>query len=397
MLDSNDGLTTGTPKQSFPSAITAANAGGVPVFALKPGIYRGARGPNGTAINVSFVLEPWAADPTALANRVWLIRKSATTAFSWVSDSGIYRRSTTTGADPIHVFDLALDDGKGLPRRYPKAADLAACQATSGTWWRDSGTGNLYVHAYDNRNLVGDGNIELSSTGTNMNVIPTASINCWMQNIAFGCGDSAFVCNFTTNTGLTINAYLKDCIAFGSGANDGFAFDADLANCVLNAYQKRCKTAYNLKDGFNYHISGSGGASLFVFDDEGYGGETGYDAGLANNAFTLHEQCKAISLNCVYEKGQDRNIHHVGAAKHWMLGGRAGASRATSGDTTMSVVSGHPDGTTACTIWLDSVSIDPSATASLWAYGASDKINYAKMDVSGLVKGGAGTIAAYTP
>lgn len=395
-LDANDGLTPSTPKQNFSSAITAANTGNQPTaFKLKPGVYRGVRGPNGIAISLpAYTLEPWAADPTDPANRITFIRKSDALAHVWVADSGAtYRRSTTAGADPNWVFDLNVRT-RSMPASYPKASSLANCQATAGTWWRDPGTSNVYVHAADGRNLIGDTGIDFSATGTNMNMIPTQSMTIWMQNVEFGCGDDPFVCNFTTNTGLTMDVYLKNVGSFGARSGNGLSYDADLASCTLRVFQHQCWTAYNVKDGFNYHSQGSA-IGAFWFENECWTGFTGADTGLANNASTQHETCRGISLNCDFAGSQNRTIHDVTATKRWMLGTTVYASQGLDVGTAMTVVSGHPDGASNCVIWMDTCTIENSASGGLVAYGAADRVYYANMDIAGLTTAGAGLVTSY--
>lgn len=395
-LNSNDGLTQATPKQDLSNAADAAAlAGARPAFKLKPGVYRGARGPNGVAFSfAAFTIEPWATDPSDPANRVTFIRKSDTLSNVWVVDSGAtYRRSTTTGADPVWVFDRSIRI-RSIPASYPKASSLANCQATAGTWWRDSGTGNFYVHAADGRNLVGDTNIELSATGTNLNLIPTQSMTAWIQNVEFGCGDEPFVCNFTTNTGLTMDVYLKNVGTFGSRVGNGLSYDADLANCTLRIFQYRCWTAYNVKDGFNYHAQGSI-VGTFWFEYECWTGFTGADSGLANNASTQHENCRGISLNCDFAGSQNRTVHDVTATKRWMLGTTIRASQGLDAGTAQTLVSGHPNGASNCTVWVDTCVIYDSPAGGLVAYGAADRIYYANMNIAGLTTGGAGQITAY--
>lgn len=395
-LDANDGLTTSTPKQNLSSAITTAVAGGLATkFLCKPGVYRGLQGPNGVVINLPAVLiEPWAADPTAPANLVSFIRKSDTTGNNWVLESGTtYRRTTTVSADPIFVFDRYIRT-RSIPASYTKAADLASCIATSGTWWRDAGTSLFYVHAQDDRNLVGDSNIELSATGTNFNFIPSQSSVLWMQNVEFGCGDSPFVCNFTTNPNLTIDVYLKNVGMYGARTGNGLSYDSDLTNCTMRIYEYRCWTAYNVKDGFNRHAQGSA-IGVFSFANECWTGFNGYDASAANNSTTLHENCREITLNCDFAGSQNRTIHDVTATKRWMLGTTVDASAGTDPVTMQTVVSGHPDGTNNCIIWLDSCIIEDASAGALVAYGASDRIYYTNMSITGLTTAGAGQILAY--
>lgn len=394
--DSNDGLSQGAPKLSLSAALTAANTINLATtFKVKPGVVRGTLGPNGVAVSLpAIVVEPWATDPSDPANRVIFIRKSTTTAFTWVADSGVYRRSTTTGADPTWVFDLLIRDTGSAVTSYPKATSLADCQATAGTWWRDSGTGNTYVHAADGRNLVGDPYIEFNATGTNMNLIPTQSMTVWMQNIEFGCGDNPFVCNFTTNTNLTMDVYLIRCGMFGGLTGNSAAYDADLSGCTIRLFQDRCWTGYSFLDGFNYHSQGSA-LGMFAFENQCYSAPTGKGTGLANNATTQHENCRTISLNGLYMGSQDRVMHDVTATKRWVVKSDIRASQGGTPATAMTVVSGHPDGSSNCVIWLDSCTIQNSATAGLYAYGAADRIYYANMSIAGLVTGGAGQIAAY--
>ncbi|MGE3712646.1 MAG: hypothetical protein AB7G35_23625 [Hyphomicrobiaceae bacterium] len=391
--NANNGLSEAAPKEDLSNAITAANTGGVAArFLLKPGIYRASRGWNGAALDVTHIIEPWAADPTAASSRI-IIDKGQSANWTWTQhDGATYVRGTTSGSDPTHVLDFAIS-ANGFPAvRYPKAADLATCIATAGTWWRD-GSNNIYVHALDGRSLVGDASVRFSETGNNAVVRASASLTSWMQNICFAFGGVTLQYVFTTNAGQTINCYAKDCFAIGSGGN-GVQVSSNLSGSSVYAYFTRFGAGFNQLDGFNYDGAGGGGARSRYFENECFTERNGYSGGNANNATTSHDATQGICIKGLYRGSEDRVVADISSAQRWMLGCdiRASAGTGTNSET---VVAGSANGQSA-SIWLDGCALEESDDGCLNAFTGS-AIRYANMNIAGLSTEGGGTIAAYTP
>lgn len=392
-LDANDGLTTGSPKQNFSSAITAANTAGLSAkFLLKPGVYRFVRGWNNTALNVSAIIEPWATDPTDPNNVVKLVSRSSAAALTWTADTGeTYTRSSIT-SDPVHIVDLSFKDIYGSFLRYSKASDLANCRATRGTWWRDNATSILYVHSADGRNLVGDVNIDQPSTADQGQWTPsTNNAVLWMQNIAFFGGGSACIL-LKPATGVSATAYAKNCIFECSASGNGWGAAAINANSNIDTYLFGCIASWNTSDGFNYHANGTNATGHFV-EINCITGPNGYDTSGINNATTGHESVRGFRLNGNYAGSQNRTLNDINATQSWNVNCTFGPSQATDG-TGITVVAGSTDSGMTARIWLDHCTIGDSFNGELYAFTGCT-INYRDMNITGLVTGGSGTIAPY--
>lgn len=395
-LDANDGLTESTPKLNFSSAITTANSGGVTArFRLKPGVYRAARTWNNTALNISAIIEPWADDPTLQASRIKFVGRSTTTPLAWNAfDGETYVRSTTAASDPVHLIDLSFYDTYGSLLRYEKAASLVDCQARRGTWWRDTGTQALYVHSADGRNLVGDPNVDQPTFNTRGYWNPTTTgAVLWMQNIAFiGGTDASFTANAAT--GISAKLYSKNCIfqAATGTAGNGLEVNSLNNNVNIESYSVNCVASWNVADGFNYH-SGGTASNVRMVEISCKTGPNGFVNNGINNATTLHEDVRGISINGNYAGSQNRVMHDVNASRRWALGCIIGASQA-SDITAVTVAAGSADTGHTVQTWLDGCTLANSATAAIYAY-AGCAIRYKNMNVSGLTVAGSGTVEAY--
>ena len=407
--DANDGLTTGTPRAKVSTTVTLANAGGVAArFLCKPGVYRGNVGWFGAVPTVNVILEPWADDPTAIANRIWFILPALPD--SWVYDNPPlntsnrgdgYRCTGSYAADPWAIFDQKLLDERGFPKKYEKAANYASYLTTPGLWWRDPATSRLYIHPFDKRDLralflAGQPHqIEICTNGggNNLRFDATTNLTLWMQNVCMIDGSNV-VWIKDASTGLTINIYLKDVLAVGGVLGDGMDFHANNANSRTNVYLKRCGTGYNLSDGFDYRADPAvPTAAVFGFEDECFTARNGYDAGGANNASTAHGQSTVITLNCDFDGSQNRVVNDIDSAKRWVVGTTVRAS--LSADATgVTVQAGSASGTHTAQIWLQDCDIAESDAAAVYAISGC-AVRYKNTSLSGLTLDGAGDIVPY--
>lgn len=399
--DANDGLTTGTPRAKLSTTIALANAGGVAArFLCKPGVYRGDVGWFGAVPTVNVILEPWADDPTDLANRIWFILPALPD--SWVYDKGNgYRCTGSYASDPWAIFDQKLLDERGFPKKYEKAANYASYLTTPGLWWRDPATSRLYIYPYDARDLralylAGQPHqieICLNGGGNNLRFDATTNLTMWVQNACFIDG-SNIVWIKDGSAGLTINVYMKDVIAVGGVLGDGMDFHALNAGSTTKAYLKRCGSGYNLSDGFDYRADPAvPTASAFGFEDECFTARNGYDSGGANNSSTAHGQSTVISLNCDFDGSQNRVVNDIETAQRWMVACRIGASSQTDA-TAVTVQAGSASGSHTAQIWLQDCDIEASAAAAVYAISGC-AVRYKNTTLAGLTLDGAGTIEPY--
>jgi hypothetical protein len=395
--DSNDGLTTGTPRANLSTTVTLANTGAVAArFLCKPGAYYGAQGWSGAVPTVDFIIEPWADNPTDPANRLWFVRPAAMTTDQWFLEAGSQYRWGGFFTEPFGVFDrTGLVDG--FPIKYVAAADKATCAATPGSYWRDPATSRIYVRTFDSRSLTGAGDkgivVTTTGGGNNFRFACTASVTMWVQNACFIDGSNGGVYVQSGATDLTIRVYMKDCQSVGDVLANGAGFITTHANTVMEVYQKRCGAGYNGFDGFNYRSDTGAGALIRYFEDECFTAYNGYGAGGANNSTTAHGTAIGISLNGTYAGSEDRVVNDIDSSRRWMIGSSVAAS-ASAGATSITLQAGSLTGSHTAQIWLDGCTLANSTTGGVYS-ATGCAVRYTRMHLSGLTTDGAGTIAAY--
>lgn len=407
--DSNDGLTTGTPRKKVSTTVTLANAGGVAArFLCKPGVYRGDVGWFGAAPTVNVILEPWADDPTDPANRIWFILPALPD--PWVYDNPPlnttkrgdgYRCTGSYAADPWAIFDQKVMDERGFPKKYEKASNYAGYLANVGTWWRDPATSRLYIHPFDKRDLralslAGQPHqIEICTNGggNNLRFDATTNLTLWIQNVCLIDGSNV-VWIKDASAGLTINVYMKDVLAVGGVLGDGMDFHALNAGSTIKAYLKRCGAGYNLSDGFDYRADPAvPTAAAFGFEDECFTARNGYDASGANNSSTAHGQSTVITLNCDFDGSQNRVVNDIESSKRWIIDTTVRASLSTDA-TGVTVQAGSASGSHTAQIWLQDCDIAESDAAAVYAISGC-AVRYRNTSLAGLTLDGAGDIVPY--
>lgn len=203
--------------------------------------------------------------------------------FSWTADDTAYK---TARAACFNVVDFtATADANGLYAPIIKAADLATCKATPGSWWTDNTT--VWVRTSDDRQ-------------------PDANVLLLL---------STFTCDFTLGAGSTV--YLENFVRYGRMAFDGtdgqgrvVLNDVSVSlvqetNAALAAtdvgevYLFDCITAYSIHDGNNYHYAGTADpGKCLVFEEGCTVYECGTDSG--DQQSTAHEGVSVVRVNGSY-------------------------------------------------------------------------------------------------
>lgn len=269
---------------------------------------------------------------------------------------------------------------------------LALVAAEAGTRYHDGTT--LHMRARDDRNLVGDTKVVLSTTGNNGRGSATNNVAVSTKGIDFVGGTVGFYALApSTVTGLRLA--FQDTTFQGTQSNgNGLS-----VVCAADVYLHRCGVYYAWADGYNYHSNESDagatlGTSPRFFENSCWGmgnGTTGSTNG-SDNASTSHDRCVGIRLNCVYPDSDDRVLAETNYAKTWNLGVHAGQARnVASGQESVAALINS-------VVWLDGCTVRGGGNAKFVAAGGA-AINYANM--TGVVNSGSGeatgTIAAYTP
>jgi len=359
--------------------VTLANTnGGICEARIAGGVYYGNIGFDGNNFTCAgVVLSLWSGQQAA--GRPVFVKRSTNLIAPWTLDSGsTYYTAHTVANTP--VFDLLYRNAGGVIPRLTAAANLAACQATPGSCFFDSGASRMYVRAQDSRNLVGDANMLVPTAGTVFNYAPTIDGQLWADGIDFV--GSVLGTQATATKTLAWNA--RD-VGYFAGANAlallGPVTSINLAPRVNGANS----------DGMNYHGNAAGDVKALEYDLRS--GRNGYDAAGTNNTSTLHELCKAISVEGDYAGSQDRCVHDIQTSKRFMVGATIRAS-AGAGATAITVQAGQ-GGLATTEIWLDDCVVENSTTAGLFA-DTGCAIRHRNMSIAGLTTGGGGTIGAFT-
>lgn len=210
----------------------------------------------------------------------------STTFGTWALSSGSTYVSTVGGSPtPVGVVDMQHTDALGCPVILNNAGSLAACQATPGTFWYDSGPRNMYVHLIDN------------TAPTNALVMPFGSANTFRHS-----SGSAKVylsdIDFIGGTGGAISArdagingvLVTERCRFIGNYNSNGADIKDIGLCIM----VDCVATRNAADGFNYTAYNGVDPHFIEVGCVGFKNGTGG----TNNGSTAHDVCVGLRINC---------------------------------------------------------------------------------------------------
>jgi hypothetical protein len=270
--------------------------------------------------------------------------------------------------------------------RYPQAASLAACQATPGTWFRQTSPSL--------RHFINTGGASPATGHT-----------------IFGCNGSVQTINNSARAyvqriqfvGLTFRGGDAPCTVAGSNTHskqiefvscafqhaNNFAAMHTTGNSVVITYG--CTAGPSAFDGFSYSTaSGSaGGVVPNAVEINNTGRNNGALSG-ANQGSTQHFGGKVIRVNCTYRNNADQQMADVGGGtRSWNLGCTFGPRGVSAAEA---LVTAGNDGTDV-RIWLDGCTFSGGDPNVMLAGGAS--LFYKNMTVPSQKVGSAGTLAGY--
>jgi hypothetical protein len=231
---------------------------------------------------------------------------------SWSDAGGSY--STPLSA-VRRVFRTDVLDANGLYTELLKAADLAACQATSNSWFDDAGI----VHV----------NIGLAPGAQDIALIRSFHGARFLTHTS-----DLYLEDIHCEGGIT-GALHCDAIADRNvvGVRCSFRYSAPSnVNNPRDAVQVRrtnglvaffdCDASGGADDGWSFHEDGYVGMHVLMQGCTGYG--NGIDPATSVNGFTTHDGLRAIDLGGSY--GWSRNgteVHCIQATHTWMAGSTA--------------------------------------------------------------------------
>ncbi len=305
--DSNDGLSSGSPKKSIGVLLDTLNATPPTVGAtlrLGAGWYHNSDTIAGKSIDF----------PCNMICEGGKAILAATQAPTWSKTSG----QTNVWQTPISgttqgVIDMAAVDEFGLYKRLAFISQsvpdyMDVLDATQGALVSMAGT--LYVHTYDSREPDAD-IVVFSPSTSGYGWQQTSGQNLYMRGIhIWGWNQPVRL-----NTSGTLTYAAVDCsFCYSRSGQNGFESE-DVMAATSTTFMIGCTAAYNSYDGFGYR-----GSQLAVeIGCTGvYNGWTHTNTN--DNGSTAHGSVKIVRINGTYLKNADRNVHDVNSAKSWLVG-----------------------------------------------------------------------------
>jgi len=360
--DANSGLTWALAKKTFKTAVTGviatANAGGVAcIVYVKAGTYDVNNSWNGGTRFTVPVTVIGVGGPVIMS-----LHQTAT----WTNFDPTYTACATTTTyttNVARIVDLSTLDAWGDYTELTPAASIAACNATAGTWYLDSGT-KLYVHRADGASVTNTNTrvYRLGIEGARCST--SAGAQTVVANIQFEGGNNG---NFLADGNATGSAVLINCKGSWAG---GYASPVDAFKARDVAYMicYNCVACHATKDGFNYQ-SASGTIPVGVTIDC-WGHHNGVSTSTSNNGLTYHTACTAIDINGLYEYNYGGNVTIIDSGTQlWCIGTVA---RYSQGDISFGGTTYPTDfyALTSSALYLDSC-VAGGSTYSLLVNGAA--------------------------
>ncbi|WP_264213212.1 hypothetical protein [Leisingera thetidis] len=219
---------------------------------------------------------------------------------------------STSLSSTQRVFRTDVTDAQGRYQELSAAADLAACRATAGTFFKDGST------VYVNIGADPDGKIALIRSIHGARFLTHA--------------EDFYIEGFDIEGGIT-GAFHMDAAAARNVICDGCTFRYSATGTpgaqqdafrVLRTnglvWARGCDAAYGAKDNWNFHENGTPG--MHVLLEACTGGRPGWDAAASCNDFTTHDGVTAAAISCSFEGGGPRpgsTVHCIETARSWLL------------------------------------------------------------------------------
>lgn len=227
---------------------------------------------------------------------------------TWTQGTG------TTWTAPVLNCTSVLDargvtPGSGEPRRLTQAASAAAVATTPGSWWHEGGT--VTVNLQD-------------GARPDTSVFALRPVNSLTYGAAAtGNGHDVYLEGIHFWGGTTANLTAK---------GDGWKFRA--TRCAWNyatstnglsitgvsqVMLRDCAANQNMLDGFNYHDDTTANRTGSVIEVGCKGLGNGTTAG-SNNGSSVHENYRALRVDCTYTGSAGANIADVNSARSVNIG-----------------------------------------------------------------------------
>lgn len=300
-------------KRTIHAAFTAGNAtGGAYRVLVKAGLYEE------SAFTRNGNVEP--SQPVAIlgwgGRACW---RAGPENVAW-SDAGSTFSTQLSAVN--RVFRTDLRTPRGHWTELERVPDLPICQATAGTWYRDSET----VHVNIGK-PPGPGDV-VPLRGFHGARFLTHAHDLYLENIDCQGGiTGALHCDAVAAR----NVVGVDCtFRYATPPDNSAPLDAARVRRTngLVAFFG-CDASFGAKDGWSFHEDGQAGMHVLLQDCTGH--DNGTPGASSCNAFTSHDGCRAVVLGGDF--GHSRNgteVHCIQETRTWVAGARA-VARDTDG------------------------------------------------------------------
>lgn len=373
-LDTNNGLTSGTPFATLFKGVSTANVQSISLthnVKVKGGIYRTAtQGWFNLTVTRSLVIESWDG------NRILNVASASAVAPVYtktVAQTNVYQMALAAAPSNGWVFDFAntVNGFASYQTQYAVltlVADIATCDATAGSYFYDLAGTTLYVHTIDSR--AADANVQplVNLIGAGIGYTAGPAI-FWCENIDFIGGGVSW--SNTSRDGLNARSYLNSCTAQGTTSSDGFSHTFGSVSVGGIDYYYRCGAFWTKEDGFTqFGTTATANDGPYRLEIECVSRNNGNDGTTANNGTTQHANCKSFDINCTFAHSQNRLCQDIWTSRRVSVGCSFGPSDAAPGSTSRTIYAGQSAGQSTM-IWLDRCTIVPGSQYDLTATSGS--------------------------
>lgn len=310
--DSTGDGSSANPYKTIKKAIDAANNGSESTYRIICQTYRFYRD-EFTVVDSSYseITKNIIIEPDDLSKTILVATQQAS--LSWTQEEGSTYKATRSGV--VYVLNTANGrDGYGAYRKITQCLTLDECKATPDSWYQSGST--VYIHtntgsAPDSRYIPC-----LSLSACRFNI--TGNVFLRLRNFEIYTSDPCVFRNLSTNYD---NRLILEHISIYNSRSDtlgnGFAIE-NIKYCIL----KNCKTAYNRRDGFNYHYADMPSSDIqasYVYEENCESYENGLnDTNSNNNASTMHEGGHIVRVNGIYQTSKGPVIADVDSSTTYM-------------------------------------------------------------------------------
>lgn len=307
--DSNDGLSTGSPKKTL-RAVLDLNTNAI--INVKPHTFNVNDGWNGRNRANTTAIKRWGSSGS-------VVLSNHKPSLSWQLDTtpgltNCYKTSYT--ATIGWVFNATVNNSDGLYTRLSKQTSAVNVEANLSSWYSDGTT--VWIR------LAGD------TAPSDVRVYPAiqngwsgSSVVTYLENIIFEGGSHGMRSSNSVDTG---KIYAKSCTfryATGSSGN-GVTFEGG-----SEAIFEDCIAEGNYLDGFKVDLSGALVPNVALVRCVGrYNGWGNSDIG---NGHSRHNGGNTVVVDSDFYGNYGANYHDIGDCRTWIVGSTAYSSRATTG------------------------------------------------------------------